>query len=986
MPYFKEKYSQYVDMVYDKMRKQIYNKVCDLNVTAYKTKEPVSFDDKTSGERVSLHAGDNWGDLFDCAWFHFTGTVPSDCSGKDVVAVIDVNGEACIFDQGGCPVQGLTCVESDFDKTLGLPGKRIYSLNGIADAGQPIDIWADAGCNDLFGHLCENGTFKEAYVAVCNNKLRDVYYDFQVLIDLYKCLDKSSARYNRILFTLYEASNLLNTFSDEELALVKERITPELERKNGDAPLKFTAIGHSHLDLAWLWPIRETKRKGARTFSTALRLMDRYPDYIFGASQPQLYEWIKQGYPKLYEKVKQKAAEGRWEPQGAMWVEADTNITGGESLVRQLLYGKKFFKEEFGTDIDCLWLPDVFGYSGNLPQILKKSNVPYFMTQKLSWNQHNKFPHQSFIWQGIDGSEVLAHMLPNENYNDPFTPGMMKKGEYNYADNGICDEALMLFGIGDGGGGPGSEHLERAKRLKNMESLPSAQMGFSKDFFARFDAKFRNKLKKWSGELYLENHQGTLTSQAENKKHNRIMELLLREAEFALELCECSDYPRKKLEEIWKEVLLYQFHDVLPGSSIRRVYDETKQRYDILEAEVIEIIQKSYGEIAEKRKGITAFNSLGWDRNEMIRVNGKCYRANVPSLGYGSATEENGPFAVFANDNEIANDYLDVVFHEDGAIQSVWDKKSQKSVLRTGTSGNHLYVYEEKADCWNIPIQYLDKQPESFLLKSQRCYTDGYEAVCEQVYTYNHSVLKQRIVLGVGKKRLDFHTEVDWQENEKMLRASFDVDVKADTASYEIQFGKINRTVHDNTTWDLAQFEACGQKWADISQKDYGVALLNDCKYGYRIKGSILDINLLRSQNYPNVNADRGNHSFTYSFYPHKGDESDGEVSKEAYELNVPLYVTEGNGNRKDKQSLISVNGDVVVETVKRAEKDDAMILRLFEPYGQSTNADVQIHRKNSKIAFCDLMENDLKPAEQGENGLHISFKPFEIVTLKVYF
>jgi len=477
MPYTKSKYRIVIEAAYNEIKNRIYTKAADLEVECYKTAEPVSFEQRKTGEHMTLKTGDKWGDLWDCAWFHFKGTVPNSAAGQKLVLLIDVSGEGCIVNDKGEPVRGLTVVEQPFDGRIGLAGKRSYDFCSRAEGGELIDIWMDAGLNCLFGTLKNNGTLIQSEIAAVNVEMRELFYDFQTLYNLMTSLDEASARFNKLLFTLYEVSLLLTRFDEKEVSAAREILAKELNKKGGDPSLTFTAIGHSHLDLAWLWPIRETIRKGARTFSTVLDLMDKYPDYVFGASQPQLYEWMKDHYPALYQRVKQKVKEGRWEIQGCMWVEADMNLIGGEAMVRQILYGKRFFKDEFGVEIKHLWMPDVFGYSGALPQILKKSGCDYFMTQKLSWNEHNKFPHQTFMWEGIDKTKILAHMLPEETYNSAMCPSAIKFSEKNYLDSGVCDEALILFGIGDGGGGPGPEHLERAKRMKNIDGLCPVNQG-----------------------------------------------------------------------------------------------------------------------------------------------------------------------------------------------------------------------------------------------------------------------------------------------------------------------------------------------------------------------------------------------------------------------------------------------------------------------------------------------------------------------------
>ncbi|HOV69329.1 MAG TPA: alpha-mannosidase, partial [Clostridia bacterium] len=460
MPYHIQFMESEIKKVREIINEKIYTVLEPLDAVMYKTREPLPFERRTEGEKSVVKVGEVWGENWDCAWFNFTGYVPESAAGKYVVLMIDVNGELCVFDDSGCPVEGLTSVEQYYPDWLGSPGKHIYPISEHGIPGEKIDIWADCASNDLFGGYIGDGKLKEAFIAVCNKPLRDLSYDFEVLYELYELIPKEKARKAAILHAMYNAAVTLTDYTEDEALYARSVLKPELDKKGGDPSLEITAIGHAHLDLAWAWPIRETIRKGARTFSTAIANMGRYPDYVFGASQPQLYEWMKKYYPALYEKVKEKVRGGRWEPQGAMWVEADTNLTSGESLVRQILYGKRFFFEEFGQEMKVLWMPDVFGYTGALPQIMKKSGVDYFMTTKILGNRYNKMPHHTFIWKGIDGTGVLAHMPP-EGYNSSAAPHAILKMEEDYTDKGVAHEALLLFGIGDGGGGPGEAHLER---------------------------------------------------------------------------------------------------------------------------------------------------------------------------------------------------------------------------------------------------------------------------------------------------------------------------------------------------------------------------------------------------------------------------------------------------------------------------------------------------------------------------------------------
>ncbi|SFJ22937.1 alpha-mannosidase [Paenibacillus sp. UNC496MF] len=982
---------------------RIYTKVAPLAMTAYATKEPVVFAERESGERLELQAGDRWGERWDCAWFHFRGTVPEAAAGRPVVLLIDVNGELCLFDEEGTPLQGLTNVNSEFDLTLGLPGKRVFRLAERASGGETVDLWGDAGNNDLFGFF-RSGTVKEADIAICHEDVRQLYYDYEVLLDYAENAGDKSARTARIVQALYDAHLLLRRPSDEAVAEARRILGAELAKRGGDPTMTATAVGHAHIDLAWLWPIRETYRKGARTFSTVLRNMERYPDYVFGASQPQLYQWVKERHPKLYAQIKARIAEGRWEAQGAMWVEPDTNVSGGEALVRQILYGKRFFRDEFGLDMRMLWVPDVFGYSAALPQLLKLSGVDYVMTQKLSWSVHNDHPHHTFFWEGLDGSRVLTHLPPEDTYNGPALPRSVLKAERDYYDKNVSDHCLVVFGIGDGGGGPGEEHLERLARVKNLQGLIPVKQEPAIAFFDKLNEN-ASRYKSWKGELYLEKHQGTLTSQARNKRFNRKLEKALRELEFAASLAHASGtgvYPAEELETIWKEVLLYQFHDILPGSSITRVFDESLARYEVLLARVNELTAGAYRDAAAAmapsgaERAAVVFNSLPWARTEWTNaVGGEWREVTVPAMGYAvvdAGTPQALPaFELRAADDALENELVRVTFLADGGIGSVYDKTLRREVLAPGEPANVLAVYADNGDAWDFPEDYAAGGAERMTLTGARAFVDGPRAVVEQRYAYGSSTLVQRVSLTAGSKQLAFATEADWQENGRMLRAIFPLNVYTDAANCEIQFGHLKRPTHRNTMWEYAKDEICAHQWIDLSQPDFGAALLNDCKYGYSANGHTISINLLRSPSYPDPVCDRAEHRFDYALLPHEGDFVAAEVYKAAYAFNSPLAAAEAGGSAggalpADRFSALELDGrGVMIEAVKKAEDENALIVRLYETSGANASARLQVRLAHESAALADLMEREtaaLAAAEAG--GYELSFGPFEIKTVKI--
>jgi alpha-mannosidase len=1008
VPYHYMQTQRHLTTTLHKIEKAIYTPIAELHTEAWITPEPVPFAERRSGTHKVLHIGESWGKLWDCAWFHFSGVVPESTTGKTVVLLIDLSGEACMVDSDGCPTQGLTTVNSDFDLSLGGPGKRVVPLTQCAKGGEVIDLWADAGCNDLFGAYKDSGTVKNAHIALHNEEMFQLYHDFEILWELMTKLSPEKARYHRISSALYQATHELSEYTTEEVQRARAILARELAKTGGTPSLKISAIGHAHIDLAWLWPIRETIRKGCRTFATVLALMDRYPDYVFGASQPQLYQWMKDHYPQLYKKIQAKVAEGRWETQGAMWVEADTNISGGEALVRQIIYGKHFFREEFGKDPKMLWLPDVFGYSAALPQILKKAGVDYFLTTKLSWNNFNVFPHHTFFWQGIDGSRVLAHMPPEGNYNSSAAPRAIIATEKNFADKAVSEHCALLFGIGDGGGGPGREHLERLTREKNLDGLAPVTQEPMETFFDRI-AKDTTGYQTWTGELYLEKHQGTYTTQAKNKRFNRKIELALRELEFVATLARVLvgyPYPTQELDAIWKEVLLYQFHDILPGSSITRVYDESLARYHQLFEQTQQLLNQAQialipqSDAVEHSQYITVFNSLSWERSAWLCIDDQWYYVTVPSLGYIAFDLETYKF----NRNEtskdfvalkdvLENDKLRISFASDGSIQAIFDKEYQREVLAPDAAANRLAVYHDEPyefDAWEVPIIYDERPPQYFRLEKTEARINGPQAIVEQHYRFGQSTLEQCIVLTAGSRRVDFITTVDWRENHKMLRTSFPGSLFATEATCDIQFGSIKRPTHRNTSWDMAKYEVCAHKWVDLSQWDYGVALLNDCKYGHKVSENVLDLNLLRSPTSPDPQADRAEHHFTYALYPHAGNHIVGNVVRAGYELNVPLRSVSGRPEQSHHPVSLSFARieaeNVIIETIKKAEKSDDIILRLYEASGATTRTTLTFDREINTIWSTNLLEEPEKNLNHQQKSVELILDPFEIITLRMSF
>jgi alpha-mannosidase len=983
-----------LDDVEDRIKAAVYAPLAPLAATAWASAEPLPFSRRRDGREKRLKPGDRWSAApFDCAWFLFEGRVPQRAAGAQVVLLIDVNGEGCVVDRDGSPLLGLTSASSGFSSAPGAAAKRVVPLFAPAAGGEAVELWVEAGANDLFGVRRGDGRLAEAVIARRDPCFGALQYDFAVLHELLRELPAGSGRAAALRAALAEAAALL-----PDAAAARDVLAPLLAARGGARPLTISAVGHAHMDLAWLWPMRETVRKSGRTFATALALLERYPAYVFGASQPQQYDWVKRRYPALYARVKEAVAAGRWEVQGAMWVEPDTNLPAGEALVRQILYGKRFFREEFGRDPLCLWLPDTFGFSGSLPQLMAKSGIRFFMTQKLSWNWVTRHPYHTFWWEGIDGSRVLAHMPPEATYNSAAGPRAVLAAARNFTEKPVSDRCLLLFGIGDGGGGPGEEHLERLQREADLAGLPPVVQQPAAAFFDHIAAG-GERYPSWSGELYLERHQGTLTTQGRIKRANRRLECALRELELAAALaaaCAAAPYPHAALEGIWKEALLHQFHDILPGSSIARVYDEALPRYEALLAETAALTAAADEALCRRIDGgaaarpLVVANSLSWERAEWLKHDGAWLRPLVPPLGYAvvdAARRESFP-PPLAERRRLENDKLRVLFNRDGSIGSCFDKEAGREVLAAGAAGNVLALYHDPGDAWDIPMDYREQAPERFRLYRATAIADGPRAAIRQTYRFGASLLRQEVALHAGSRRLDFVTAVDWREDGRMLRTSFPVAIATRAAMCDIQFGAIARPTHCDTPADYAKFEVCAHKWADLSDGGYGVALLNDGKYGHHLRGNLLDLALLRSPSYPDPGADRGRHEFTYALYPHPGDHAAGGVARAGYALNMPLRVmagAPGGGLLPARHSWLRPEAaNIVVETVKQAEDARGLVVRLYEAAGVATRTVLHCGFPLAAAEAIDLIEEHPAPLACEEGAPALDFTPFEIRTLRL--
>jgi len=975
--------------------------------------------------------GRRWGKPWGTGWFRLRFTVPKAFEGETVALLFDPEGECIVFHDGE-PVQGLDRNRKD------------CVVAEKATGGERVELYVEAGASGAFGSFGKR-TMHQPQLAVFLPEVWEAWHDLAALAAMIDPLPDDDTRRARLVKGLSDA---VDRFDYQDLSRdalrasarrVRKAVKPLLARPANASAQTIACMGHAHIDVAWLWPLAETVRKCARTFSTAVAYMDRYPEYLFCQSQPQLYEFTRGRYPGLYARIKEAVRKGQWVPTGCMWVEADCNVTSGESLVRQVLFGTRFFNEEFGHEVACLWLPDVFGYSAALPQILRRSGIRYFLTQKISWNQFTTFPYHTFLWEGIDGSTVLTHFPPANDYNSQLRADQMLAAAGRYREKDRSPIQAVPYGFGDGGGGPTTGHLERLRRYADLEGMPRLRPMTPRDFFETLERESTD-LRTWVGELYLELHRATLTTQANNKKLNRRCELALRDAELlaAIALAAGAPYPQQSLRDAWKIVLLNQFHDIIPGSSIALVYQDSDRHYAEVLATAAEVRDTAFARYARQvdTRGegvpVVAFNSLGWDRTDIVAAavpdlrkdasyvavapdgtespvqlcgDGLArWRATVPSIGHavfhiretlpevGNLRE--GTAIVQATKKVMENDCLRLRFDRQGRLRSVFDKRARREVLAPGAIANQLLLFEDKPvnwDAWDIDIFYNDKllEADGKLLSIEVEETGPVRAVLRVRRAISKSVISQDIILVAGSPRIDFLTTIEWgDEREVLLKAAFPVAVRADKARYEIQFGSVERPTHWNTPQDFGRFEVCGHKWADISEGDYGVALLNDAKYGHDIRGNVIRLSLLRAPKMPDPDADvRKTHSFTYSLLPHPGDFRAGVV-REGYQLNVPViaHAVKPSKGGPAIGSLLAISGDnVVIDTVKKAEDDDALIVRLYEAHGCRGRRTLAIGLPIAKVIETDLMEREERelPLRKGPK-LALSFTPFQIRTLKL--
>ncbi len=1016
----------------------------------------------TSGWEL-MHRRDLWGGHREFYYFETNVTVLPECEGKTLVYELRTGKEG---EWDALNPQFLVYVNGVRKHGLDVNHRQVL-LTECARAGETFRILLSAFSGDNNFSLLLDSEYQ-----VLEKDVEQYYYDLLVPYETARLLAPDSMEHIDIIQSLNTSLNLLDLrrpYSEQFYSSLKKAqayMTEEFYgKKCGKSSETICCVGHTHIDCAWLWTLETTKDKAVRSFSTVLSLMERYPEFRFMSSQPQLYDYVKKNAPDVYAKIKERVAEGRWEPEGATWVEPDCNLAGGESLVRQFMYGLRFFEEEFHKKNEILWLADVFGYSAALPQIMRKCGIKYFMTTKISWNEFNKMPYDTFLWEGIDGTKVLTHFSSSRDYgaaaveggtetehfttyNAMLNPSMVKGNWQRYSQKALHTESLLLYGYGDGGGGPTAWMLENQRRMeKGIPGCPKTKQSLAQEFFHKLeeDVTGNRFLPKWTGELYLEYHRGTYTSMARNKRYNR-------KAEFAYENLELygimgrtllnEAYPAETLKEGWEVILRNQFHDILPGSSIFEVYEDSKAEYEkILDAsgrETERLLQNIADHVEGEKQSLIVFNPNDAARCAPLFIQDELlcgcpaaegFKEGCPALSDGGQLYplqkvENGYAAVVGHipgkgykkyqvvsddaiagrldllqaagmirsEREVETPYFSVKLNESGQFISIYDKTAGRELIPAGQTANRLMTYEDKPhnyDAWDINNYYTEKSWEINELSSIKIVENGPVRACIRLqYTYLDSVLTQYLYFYHSLRCIDIRNEIDWKEQQVLLRDEFPVDIHTDEATFEIQYGNVKRPTHSNTMWDFAKFEVCAHKWLDVSEDGYGVSILNDCKYGCSVRDGVIGLSMLKSAVYPNPQADKEHHTFWYSICPHEGDFRQGGIVQKAYLFNNPLRAVkkeQEGGSLPQEYSCVGLEADhAAIEVVKEAESGGAVVIRLYEYCNRRGSICVNVGERYTQAWEADLLENKTQQLDLEDGRIHLFIKPYEIKTIVV--
>ncbi|MET9480281.1 glycoside hydrolase family 38 C-terminal domain-containing protein [Streptomyces sp. NPDC006638] len=1015
------------------LRPALYSDTRDLTLDAWEVPgEPVPVAEALAAPYRPLRLGDSWGGPWSTTWLRATAEIPAAWTGRRVEAVFDLGfdltrgpggqAEGLVHDRHGSPLQGLH------------PYSRSVLLAASATGGDPVSLLVELAANPnivgsrgLGTHFGSRETagddhlyvLRTAEIAVREEAVWQLIHDVEVLDELMRELSGDSSRRHEILRALNRAVEAVDPRDVAGTAQAgRDRLAAVLARPAHASAHTIAAVGHAHIDSAWLWPVRETMRKCARTFTNMTTLAQEYPELVFACSSAQQYAWIKERRPEIFGRIQKAAAAGNWVPVGGMWVEADGNLPGGEALARQLVHGRRFFAEEFGIEQDGVWLPDSFGYTAAYPQLAKLAGAKWFLTQKLSWNETNRLPHHTFDWEGIDGTRIFTHFPPIDTYNAELTAGELHHAEANFTDKGAATRSLAPFGYGDGGGGPTRSMLEKARRLRDLEGSPKVEITAPGTFFAAARAEYAEygDLPVWRGELYLENHRGTYTSQARTKRGNRRSESLLREAELwaaTATVRSGAEYPYDRLDSLWKRVLLNQFHDILPGSSIAWVHQQAEQVYGAVREELEEIIAEAAGALTAAT-GQLFLNAGPFARREVVvlpaedpgapevpgaqRLAGgrRAVFADAPALGAGSTvTAPTAPVTARTAPDGIVldNGLVRVRIDHDGLVRSVYDHSARREAIAPGAAGNLLQLHPDDPNlwsAWNLDHFYRDTVRDLTDAESVVLAESGPLLASVRVErAFGDSRIVQHLELGAGSAQLTVRTDIDWQERDAVLKAAWPLDVHAERESAEIQFGHVQRPTHENTSWDAARFELWAHRWVHVGERHWGAALLNDSTYGHDLgretrqdggTTTTVRLSLLRAPHSPDPQADRGRHLFSYALLAGAGIE---EAMAGGYALNLPLRpATSGSA------PIIAVdNPDVVVESVKLADdRGGDVVVRLYEAVGGAARTTLSAAFPLAGAFCCDLLEHperELTLAAE-DTAVPLRLRPFEIRTVRL--
>ncbi|UFU03885.1 glycosyl hydrolase-related protein [Ruania suaedae] len=963
--------------------------------------EPVPFAEAAGQEYHPFSVPAPWGRPWSTSWFHLTGRVPAEwadqlAAGCQLELVVDLGfttanpgfqAEGALWSPQGRLLKGLEPRNQHLGLAAGTEELDLFveaASNPDVPGGQwikptPMGDKATAGTDPIY-------TFRAADLALLDTGVYELTADVLALQGLMLELEATSPRRAQILRAL---EDMMDAVDPDDVAGTsaegRRHLAEVLSARAATSAHRIHAVGHAHIDSAWLWPVRETVRKCARTFSNVLDLMDRDPEFTFACSSAQQYAWMKEYYPELYGRIAERVREGRFIPVGGMWVESDTNMPGGEAMARQFVAGTQFFLDEFGVEPREVWLPDSFGYSAALPQIARASGKEFFLTQKISWNDTNTMPHHTFDWQGIDGTRIFTHFPPVDTYNAMLNAAELARAERQYAEKGRANTSLAPYGYGDGGGGPTRELLAQAHRVADLEGSPQVHLSTPQEFFETAREEYARP-PVWTGEMYLEYHRGTYTSQHRTKAGNRRSEHLLREAELWATTAAVqvgAEYPAQALQRLWRQVLLQQFHDILPGSSIAWVHREAERHYEEIAAELNQLIA-------------TAIASLVGEGSKALALNAGPYAVEgVPAMGAVEAVEPHAEARLEAvgQDWVLTNPRVRVTVDPRGLITSLVDLVTDREVVAAGRAVNLLQVHRDipnEWDAWDIDAHYRHVVTDLDTVEEITTETHGHEVAVVVRRSFGTSSIVQRITLPADGD-VELTTEVDWHERQKLLKLAFPLDLAAERATSEIQFGHIHRPTAVNTSWDAARFETVAHRWVHVGEPDFGVAVANDVTYGHDIHTdvdgeghpvTVVRQSLLRAPLFPDPDADQGRHVLRTVLAAGVG--IDGAV-RAGYAVNLPLRQATGE---REVTPLVAVDHPgVVVEAVKLAEDGSGdVVVRLYEAHGHRAEAVVRAGFDTTGAVETDLLERP-GPTRAGARShgdrVHLSLRPFQVCTLR---